>query len=216
MSDTKVVPRQPTEAMIAVTAGTRVSPAHVLCVPPQVVAYLWTAMYDAAPAAPSVDDAKAAMYREAVLALRECVEDILASQPTTDVERQLQRGAISSFTETANIIDHLLSDRDELRAEVARLQQEEIEDGEQLRVATAANVALRSALQSAREALARSTVALDDWLVTYADDMADPSTVRCAQERISERGTLAYIADVQEHNRTTLAAIDEALGDKNG
>ena len=59
-----------------------------------------------------------------------------------------------------------------------------------------------------KAALLRSMIALDDWLNTYADDQCDPKRVQEARDRISEFGTIGYIADVQEQNRKALAAAD--------
>lgn len=54
-------------------------------------------------------------------------------------------------------------------------------------------------------ALQRSAVALDDWLNTYASELCDVEQVAEARARISEAGTLAYIADVQQQNRAAIA-----------
>ncbi len=55
-----------------------------------------------------------------------------------------------------------------------------------------------------RAALTRSVTALDDWLNTYAPEFCDEARVKEASKRLRERGTLAYIADVQEQNREAL------------
>ncbi len=56
-------------------------------------------------------------------------------------------------------------------------------------------------------ALDTSRVAIDDWLNTYAHDMCDEKRVKEARDRIYENGgTLAYIARIQEHNRSISAA----------
>lgn len=55
-----------------------------------------------------------------------------------------------------------------------------------------------------RAALKRSMTALDDWLNTYASEFCDEKRVMEAHARLDERGTLAYIADVQEKNRRAL------------
>lgn len=56
-------------------------------------------------------------------------------------------------------------------------------------------------------ALDTSRVAIDDWLNTYAHDMCDEKRVKVARDRIYENGgTIAYIARIQEHNRSISAA----------
>lgn len=56
-------------------------------------------------------------------------------------------------------------------------------------------------------ALDASRVAIDDWLNIYAHDMCDEQRVKEARVRIFESGgTLAYIARIQEHNRSISAA----------
>lgn len=58
---------------------------------------------------------------------------------------------------------------------------------------------------SLRAALERQTVALDDWLNTYAPEFCNKGRVREADVRIhAHGGTLAYIADVQEQARAAL------------
>lgn len=53
-------------------------------------------------------------------------------------------------------------------------------------------------------ALRRSMVAIDDWLNVYASDLCDPARIEEAKKRISEHGTLSYIAMVQDQNRKAL------------
>lgn len=54
-------------------------------------------------------------------------------------------------------------------------------------------------------ALLDSSVALDDWLHTFAAELCNENAVAESYERIHERGgTLAYIADVQQNNRKAL------------
>lgn len=56
-------------------------------------------------------------------------------------------------------------------------------------------------------ALDASRVAIDDWLNTYAPDECNENRVKEARTRIFENGgTLAYIAQIQEHNRSISAA----------
>ncbi len=47
-------------------------------------------------------------------------------------------------------------------------------------------------------------IALDDWLNLFAESECDPQRVAEARRRITERGTIAYIADVQQQNRWAL------------
>jgi hypothetical protein len=56
------------------------------------------------------------------------------------------------------------------------------------------------------EALNRSSVALNDWVATYASDHCDAATVEAAWNRIRPHGTLGYIANVLEGNRIALAS----------
>lgn len=56
-----------------------------------------------------------------------------------------------------------------------------------------------------RKALERSSIALNDWLNTYASELCDEARVAEARKRIRDGGsTLAYIADIQEQNRKAL------------
>lgn len=58
-----------------------------------------------------------------------------------------------------------------------------------------------------KAALDTSRVAIDDWLNTYAHDMCDEERVKEARDRIYKNGgTIAYIARIQEHNRSISAA----------
>lgn len=54
-------------------------------------------------------------------------------------------------------------------------------------------------------ALTLSRIALDDWLNTYASEFCDEGRVKEAWIRISEFGTIGYIAHIQEINRAALA-----------
>jgi len=59
-------------------------------------------------------------------------------------------------------------------------------------------------------ALKRSVIAIDDWLNTYASDHCDESRVLEAKKRIKEvGGTIGYISDIQEANRTIIAKVEE-------
>jgi hypothetical protein len=61
---------------------------------------------------------------------------------------------------------------------------------------------LESPEVDAHELLKRCSVALDDWLNTYAHEMCAEKRVREATKRISDGGgTLAYIADLQQEIR---------------
>lgn len=56
-----------------------------------------------------------------------------------------------------------------------------------------------------RTALTNSTIALDDWLRTFAYDLCRKEHVKESYARISQNGgTLAYIADLQQANRNAL------------
>ncbi len=53
-------------------------------------------------------------------------------------------------------------------------------------------------------ALKDSITAIDDWLNTYAAELCDEQRVMEARKRISQYGTIGYIAHVQEANRKAL------------
>lgn len=78
---------------------------------------------------------------------------------------------------------------------------------EELNAAYAAGRASREPL---REALERSRLAIDDWLHSYAPEFCDEDSVAQTRSRISEKGTIGYIADVQKQNHETLSADGEA------
>lgn len=97
------------------------------------------------------------------------------------------------------------------RAEITRLRGEvaSMLDYEATTVQLASRLQDRAEAAEARikkleAALERSSIALDDWLNVYAEDMCDEKRVAEAKQRISEFGTLAYIAFVQDQNRTAL------------
>lgn len=70
-------------------------------------------------------------------------------------------------------------------------------------------------LQQAREALKRNQTALDDWLHQYAGELCREKDVEETINRIMQNGgTLAYLAENSDENRTLLAAIKEAIGDE--
>lgn len=52
--------------------------------------------------------------------------------------------------------------------------------------------------ERARGALEAASVALDDWLHTYASEFCNSERVRQSYERISEFGTIGYIAQMQK------------------
>lgn len=60
-------------------------------------------------------------------------------------------------------------------------------------------------LERVTQALARSMVALDDWLNVYAPEHCNADRVAEARARIAEGGTLGYIAGLQAANRAALA-----------
>lgn len=60
----------------------------------------------------------------------------------------------------------------------------------------------------AGKALRKASVALDDWLNTYAAEFCDDGRVKEAYDRINENGgTIAYIADLQQEIRAILAKV---------
>lgn len=63
-----------------------------------------------------------------------------------------------------------------------------------------------------RAALERSMVAVDDWLNLYAPECCNQERVDETKARVSENGTLAYIADVQQQSRNALE--NESTEDK--
>ena len=58
----------------------------------------------------------------------------------------------------------------------------------------------------ARGALEAASQALDDWLHTYASEFCNAERVRQSYERIAERGTIGYIAQVQQRINEVLKA----------
>lgn len=64
----------------------------------------------------------------------------------------------------------------------------------------------RPDVKAMTEALQASVTAIDDWLHQYASEMCGEDRVRETAERIrAAGGTLAYIAEVQERNRSALS-----------
>jgi len=53
-----------------------------------------------------------------------------------------------------------------------------------------------SEVESLRTALKAAIIALDDWTNTYAPEFCDEERVKQAQNRLTEHGTLYYIATV--------------------
>lgn len=63
-------------------------------------------------------------------------------------------------------------------------------------------------MSEATEAALKSAIlALDDWTNTYAPELCDEERVKQAQARITEYGTLAYIATVVEQCRNALKGL---------
>ena len=58
--------------------------------------------------------------------------------------------------------------------------------------------------ESIQTALQSAIVALDDWACSYAPEMCDEERVKEAQARLSEYGTLYYIALTLEQCRKAL------------
>lgn len=61
---------------------------------------------------------------------------------------------------------------------------------------------------SVRTALQTAMTALDDWSCTYAPEFCDPKRVQEAKNRLSDQGTLYYIA-------ATLAQCRKAMKENN-
>ena len=56
-----------------------------------------------------------------------------------------------------------------------------------------------------RKALTNSTIALDDWIHTFAAELCHEKHVKEAHDRINKNGgTLAYVADLQQASRQAL------------
>lgn len=66
------------------------------------------------------------------------------------------------------------------------------------------------------KALNTASVALDDWVVSYAPDMCGEEVIEETSKRMGSIGTLAYIADVQKIIREAIGdkKMDEELSDK--
>lgn len=58
-------------------------------------------------------------------------------------------------------------------------------------------------------AVRSSVIALDDWLNIHAEDFCGGSRVAEAKRRIGERGTVAYIAEIQRINRAAIAHAEK-------
>lgn len=86
----------------------------------------------------------------------------------------------------------------ELRAEIERLRSR----GDSVAIEVGQLWARIARLEAA---LTRSVTAIDDWLNVYASEFCDKARVAEAKKRFGEKGTLAYIADVQQANRAALA-----------
>jgi len=74
---------------------------------------------------------------------------------------------------------------------------------------------LRARVGELEEALQASRIGLDDWLNQYASALCDEERVKEARERIADnRGTLAYIAQLQDQNRRALEGKEEHGSDR--
>lgn len=52
--------------------------------------------------------------------------------------------------------------------------------------------------------------ALDDWIVTYAEDCCDPQQVRNAWQRIMNNGgTIGYVTDLRDRVHAARSATEE-------
>lgn len=60
-----------------------------------------------------------------------------------------------------------------------------------------------------RDALQIASVALNDWVVSHASDMAGPTAIKKTSERIGKFGHLAYIASVQETIKQALTSLPD-------
>jgi hypothetical protein len=68
--------------------------------------------------------------------------------------------------------------------------------------------AIDSDRNSLRTACQTALTALNDWLHIYAEELCDAERVKEAKDRVYERGTIAYIADVTTQCRLALK-LDE-------
>lgn len=69
--------------------------------------------------------------------------------------------------------------------------------------------ASQARLSEAVKVLERANTALNDWLNIYASDMCEENRVAEAHKRVSEYGTIGYIADVTAEIRSVLATLGE-------
>jgi hypothetical protein len=67
------------------------------------------------------------------------------------------------------------------------------------------HAALKARVAELEGALRSSVVAIDDWLHSYAGEFCDEVHVEETAKRLSEYGTIGYIANVQEKNRAALS-----------
>ena len=67
---------------------------------------------------------------------------------------------------------------------------------------------MRENIEAAKDALRAAITALDDWTNIYASDMCDEARVKEARDRISESGTLGYIATTVEQCRNALKGLE--------
>lgn len=76
------------------------------------------------------------------------------------------------------------------------------------------NNEFQARLSEAVKVLERAETALNDWLNIYASDMCEENRVAEAHKRVSEYGTIGYIADVTAEIRGVKAFIATLGGEK--
>jgi hypothetical protein len=113
-----------------------------------------------------------------------------------------RKNSSSWDTEAADEIDRL-------RAEVASLKEERDEADKASTILAQKFVAANGRVEMLAGALRTSMVALDDWLNIFASEFCDKQRVKEAYARINAEGTIAYLAGIQESNRTALSNLNE-------
>jgi FtsZ-binding cell division protein ZapB len=113
-------------------------------------------------------------------------------------------------------IQHYKEENDRLRAEVTSLKEERDAykergeaRGQSVRDLTQQLAAANGMVEMLAGALRTSMVALDDWLNIFASEFCDKQRVKEAYARINAEGTIAYLAGIQESNRTALSNLNE-------
>ena len=57
-------------------------------------------------------------------------------------------------------------------------------------------------------------VALDDWINIFAGEFCDRDRVEEAITRVSERGVIWYVADIQERKRSAVKWYEELIAEE--